>query len=69
MLYSRDWTNTGFAFIFLNVNLSYRARTLLFIELSLTVKAATFKFRSGCDSAVSSAKEGKSGSLYNLVMN
>ena len=34
---------------------------------SLTVKAATLIFISGCDSAISSAKEGKSGFIYNLV--
>ena len=34
---------------------------------SLTVKAATLIFISGCVSAISSAKEGKSGFIYNLV--
>ena len=34
---------------------------------SLTVKAATLIFISGCGSAISSAKEGKSGFIYNLV--
>ena len=37
------------------------------LDLSLTVKAATLIFISGCCSAISSAKEGKSGSIYNLV--
>ena len=37
------------------------------IDFSLTVKAATLIFISGCGSAVSSAKEGKSGLIYNLV--
>ena len=32
-----------------------------------TVKAATLIFISGCGSAISSAKEGKSGFIYNLV--
>ena len=36
---------------------------------SLTVKAATLIFISGCGSAISSAKEGKSESLYDLVKN
>ena len=36
------------------------------LDFSLTVKAATLIFISGCDSAISSAKEGKSGSIYNL---
>ena len=41
-------------------------RTIL-LDFSLTVKAATLIFISGCGSAISSAKEGKSGSIYNLI--
>ena len=37
------------------------------IYFSLTVKAATLIFISGGDSASSSAKEGQSGFIYNLV--
>ena len=37
------------------------------IDFSLTVKAATLIFISGRGLAISSAKEGKSGSIYNLV--
>ena len=37
------------------------------IDFSLTVKAATLIFISGRGSAISSAEEGKSGSIYNLV--
>ena len=37
------------------------------LDFSLTVKAATLIFISGCASAISSAKEGKSGFIYNLV--
>ena len=37
------------------------------LDFSLTVKAATLIFISGCGSAISSAKEWKSGSIYNLV--
>ena len=37
------------------------------LVFSLTVKAATLIFISGCGSAVSSTKEGKSGFIYNLV--
>ena len=40
---------------------------LMLIDLSLTVKAATLIFISGRGSAISSAKQGKSGSIYNLV--
>ena len=37
------------------------------LDFSLTVKAATLIFISGCGSAISFAKEGKSGFIYNLV--
>ena len=37
------------------------------LDFSLTVKAATLIFISGYGSAISSAKEGKSGFIYNLV--
>ena len=39
------------------------------IDFSLSVKAATLIFISGRGSAISSAKQGKSGSIYNLVKN
>ena len=41
----------------------------LLLDFSLTVKAATLIFISGRGSAISSAKEGKSGFIYNLVKN
>ena len=41
--------------------------TVLLLDFSLSVKAATLIFLSGCDSAISSAKEVKSGFIYNLV--
>ena len=37
------------------------------LDFSLTVKAATLIFISGRGSAISSVKEGKSGSIYTLV--
>ena len=37
------------------------------LDFSLTVKAATLIFISGCGWAISSAEEGKSGFIYNLV--
>ena len=37
------------------------------LDVSLTVKAATLIFISGRGSAISSAEEGKSGFIYNLV--
>ena len=40
---------------------------LVLRDFSLTVKAATLMFISGCGSAISSAKKGKTGSIYNLV--
>ena len=39
----------------------------ILLDFSLTVKAATLIFISGRGSAISSAKEGKSGFIYNLV--
>ena len=41
--------------------------TSVLIYFSLTVKAATLIFTSGRGSAIVSAKEGKSGFIYNLV--
>ena len=41
--------------------------TIILLDFSLTVKAATLIFISGCGSAISSAKQGKSGFIYNLV--
>ena len=42
--------------------------TQVFLDFSLTVKAATLIFISGRGSAISSAKEGKSGFIYNLII-
>ena len=39
------------------------------IDFSLTVKAATLVFKPGRGSAISSRKQGKSGTIYNLVKN
>ena len=39
------------------------------LDFSRTVKAATLIFISGSGSAILSAKEGKSGSIYNFVKN
>ena len=41
---------------------------MILLDFSLTVKAATLIFISGCASAISSYKEGESGFNYNLVM-
>ena len=40
---------------------------LVLLDFSLTVKAATLIFISGSGSAISSAKEGKSGFIINLA--
>ena len=40
---------------------------MVIIDFSLTVKAATLIFIYGRGSAISSAKKGKSGFIYNLV--
>ena len=37
------------------------------LDFSFAVKMATLIFISGCGSAISSAKKGKSGFIYNLV--
>ena len=42
---------------------------IVLIDFSLTVNALTLIFLSGRGSAISSAKQGKSGSIYNLVKN
>ena len=39
----------------------------ILLDFSLYVKAATLIFISGCGLAISSAEEGKSGFIYNLV--
>ena len=41
--------------------------TTVLMDISLTFKAATLIFISGRGLAISSAKEGKSGFIYNLV--
>ena len=43
------------------------AKCTVLIDFPLTVKALTLIFISRCGSANSSAKEGKSGFIYNLV--
>ena len=48
------------------LKLNFQIKMVL-LDFSLTVKAATLIFISGCGSAISSAKEGKSGFIYNLV--
>ena len=40
---------------------------LVLLDFLLTVKAASLIFISGCGLAISSANEGKSGFIYNLV--
>ena len=47
--------------------LNYGMGLHLLIDFSLTVKAATLIFISGRGLAISSAKEGKSGFIYNLI--
>ena len=45
----------------------YSYDRVVLLDFSLNVKAATLIFISGCGSAILSAKEGKSGFIYNLV--
>ena len=42
---------------------------IVLVDVLLTVKAATLIFISGRGSAIPSAKQGKPGSIYNLVKN
>ena len=51
----------------LSSNCTSKQRAKVLLDFSLTVKAATLIFVSGCGMAISSAKEGKSGFIYNLV--
>ena len=46
---------------------SAKTSTQYFLDFSLTVKASTLLFISGRGSPISSAKEGESGFMYNLV--
>ena len=50
-----------------SLNIKYFEWPKILLDFSLTVKAATLIFISGCGSAIPSAKEGKSGFIYNLV--
>ena len=52
---------------FNNLGPSYYVSKMVLLGFSLTVKAVTLIFISGCGWAISSAKEGKSGFIYNLV--
>ena len=45
----------------------YKVKSLIFLDFSLAVKAATLIYISWQGSAISSAKEGKSGFIYNFV--
>ena len=49
------------------LDLSWAGDLSILLDFWLTVKAATLILISGCGSAISSAKEGKSGFTYNLV--
>ena len=55
------------SFIYLYAVLNYMFLIALLLDFSLTVKAATLIIISRCGSAISSAKEGESGFIYNLV--
>ena len=46
---------------------SSNSNSRILLDFSLTVNAATLIIISGCGLAISSAKEGKSGFIYNLV--
>ena len=48
-------------------HITWKKEENILLDFSLTVKAATLIFISGCGLANSSAEEGKSGFIYNLV--
>ena len=50
-------------------NIDSKQNIWILIDVSLTVKAVTLIFISGRCSAISSATQEKSGSIYNLVKN
>ena len=56
----------NFSFVFTRCHQVILTGYVVFFDFSLTVKAATLIFISGCGSAISSAKEGESGFIYNL---
>ena len=64
MYYHRETTKSTYYFVAKKNALKSK---IVLIDFSLTVKAATLIFISGRGSAISSAKEGKSGFIYNLV--
>ena len=51
----------------MQISILCQRKCLLLLDFSLTVKAASLIFISGCGSANSSAKEMKSGFNYNFV--
>ena len=55
--------------VVLNCKEALQFWALVLIYFSLTVKVATLIFITGRGSAISSAKQGRSGSIYNLVKN
>ena len=65
---SRKWMTDSF-FKTVSKGLSHSIQGIVLIDVSLTVKAAALIFIPGCGSALLSAKQGKSGSIYNLVKN
>ena len=49
------------------LDVMFRPYLTVLLDFSLSVKVASLIFISGCGSAISFAKEGKSGFIYNLV--
>ena len=65
-IFDKEWFSSFGAHLALKTAKEHNEPFVL-IDFSLTVKAATLIFISGRGSAISSAKEGKSGFIYNLV--
>ena len=64
---SFDKCNNILALLFRGKEIQCETCRVVLLDFSLYVKAAALIFISGCGLAISSAKEGKSGFIYNLV--
>ena len=63
----QSWGHKNYEFKAISLQPIMGKSVQVLLDFSLTVKAPTLIFISGRGSAISSAKEGKSGFIYNLV--
>ena len=66
-MYHKYVAETRDSIFHLRRNINNTRYTVVLLDFSLTVKVATLIFISGRGWAISSANEGKSGFIYNLV--